>query len=1137
MIDLIERCVIAFEARGEEAVEVLLQAHPSHAVEARRQFEALRAAGILLAPAPEPTQIGPYIIVRRLGMGGMGVVYLAEQQQPLRREVALKVIRPGMDTREVLARFAVERQALASIDHPHVAKVFDAGVTADNRPYLVMEYVPGTSLSAWCDQQRLALPARLELFAQVCDAVQHAHHKGILHRDLKPSNVLVSERAGQPWPMVIDFGVAKSTAGLGLPHTFFTHQGALLGTPEYMSPEQANGDLDLDTRTDVYSLGVMLFELVTGTLPIASQRFRSHGLLEVARILRESDPPTPSHRLTELGRAADACADNRSTDLSSLRRQVRGDLDWILLKALEKDRNRRYGMPAELAADLRRHLAHEPVLAGPPTARYRLTKLVRRHRWKVTVAASFLLSLVLGLVSSLRFAREASASAHTAQQQAELAARETERALASERAAAELAAHERAIAKRLGMSQQTTLDALDEMIQFGMERLTAMPQSESLRRELLQQALVLHERLLAEDGNRDPRLHYTLSRTLLQVGRLQLSLDEPKGALATLQRADDELQLLAAESQQVFEVRQHRAQLELVRATLLRTLREPARARGHAEAARSAFAALATDRPTELEQHAGLLTALFELSLLTEAPGERARWLEQAEPTGTLILAGKPTDRQRADAVIALLELANLRFETGAQTAALALADLAEQGMAPALQPDRLLLTQLQMRGSLDRLAQLRFRAGQTDRARQLLQRAIDLLRQATASFPQVDSFQNDYVTSLSNFSAVLARIGSRAEVVAMQTEILARWEQFLQQTPDDQERREGALRAAMQLASTLNRWWRDTGIGDARSLDRVAARIATLLPLQSKAARNDRPTRTLLLAAGSATALRHHLRGDAAAANAAFAEVEAQGLALCEQFAGVDPLVEFLAEQTVFEAHVRLAAGDGQGARATIERAITRLHAVQQRQPAVPNRLLRDCRVLLARCCLRSGDEATLAAMLEQLATGTAAADHLAIAQIAVAALGTTVFPRADAAEFLSRGKAAAARCLALCDAGDEPELRRTRARALHLQLRLLAAADAWPAALDGLAAAITAAGTDADALLRLATFAAAAAEAARERNDAALTDRAERAGVDLLRSIVGNGFPDPDLLREHPELRGLRTAPGFDATLASPR
>jgi serine/threonine protein kinase len=352
-------------------------------------------------------QFGPYKTLRLLGTGGMGTVYLAEQKEPIRRLVALKLIRPGMDTTEVISRFESERQALALMDHSNIARVFDAGTSHDGRPYFAMEYVSGIPITEYCDQNRLANRQRLELFLPVCQAVQHAHQKGIIHRDIKPSNVLVSVQDGIPVPKVIDFGVAKAINQKLAEQTFFTEHGVLIGTPEYMSPEQI-GVENVDATTDIYSLGTLLYELLVGALPFDPKVLRKAGYDEMKRIIREEETPLPTARLRGLGAQIAEIAMRRQTDPQGLERQLRGDLNWITTRAMRKERTGRYASASELAADIERHLRDEPVLASPPGAVYRASKFVRKHRGTVagTLAAFLILVLSLVLTSVVDLANE-----------------------------------------------------------------------------------------------------------------------------------------------------------------------------------------------------------------------------------------------------------------------------------------------------------------------------------------------------------------------------------------------------------------------------------------------------------------------------------------------------------------------------------------------------------------------------------------------------------------------------------------------------------------------------------------------------------------------------------------------------------
>jgi eukaryotic-like serine/threonine-protein kinase len=442
-------------------------------------------------------RIGPYQLLQEIGAGGMGAVFLAVQHEPVQRQVALKLIKPGLDSRQVLARFEAERQALALMDHPNIAHVLDAGTTESGRPYFVMELVTGVTITRYCDERRLTPRERLELFLPVCQAVQHAHQKGIVHRDLKPSNVLVTLYDGQPVPKVIDFGIAKATGPKQADQTMFTQVGQIVGTLEYMSPEQAElNQHDIDTRSDVYALGLLLYELLTGTTPLERKRLKEAPSLEVLRLVRDEEPPRPSTRLSSTEELP-AIAAARGLEPKKLSRQVRGELDWIVMKCLEKNRNRRYDTANSLAKDIERYLHDEPVQACPPSAAYRLRKFVRRNRTAVAAAVAavgLLVLAVLGLtISNLRITQEQA-----------LTKKERDEAEANFRKA------RKAVDDQFRLVSQSTL--------------FEAPGFQSLRKDLLESALKYYQDFLRQRPD-DPELQAEVAAAYLRLYQIHEAID------------------------------------------------------------------------------------------------------------------------------------------------------------------------------------------------------------------------------------------------------------------------------------------------------------------------------------------------------------------------------------------------------------------------------------------------------------------------------------------------------------------------------------------------------------------------------------------------------------------------------------
>jgi serine/threonine protein kinase/tetratricopeptide (TPR) repeat protein len=487
--------------------------------------------------------IGAYKLLEQIGEGGFGIVFMAEQQQPVRRKVALKVLKPGMDSGQVVARFEAERQALALMDHPNIARVLDGGQTASGRPYFVMDLVRGLPITDFADQAQLTPNERLELFISVCQAVQHAHQKGIIHRDLKPSNVLVTMQDGQPLVKVIDFGIAKALGQSLTDRTLFTGFAQMIGTPLYMSPEQAAlSNVDVDTRSDVYSLGVLLYELLTGTTPFTRERLQQAGYDEMRRIIREEEPPKPSTRISTLGQAASTVSTQRRSDPKRLSQLFRGELDWIVMKALEKDRNRRYESASAFGADVQRYLHNETVVACPPSVRYRLRKFVRRNKGSVLAVSVFVLLLAAGVVgTAIGLVRALVAEKETSQALAQVTA-EQARTATSLKAETAAKAHMR-----------EALDTLtDDVVQTMFAR---QPELEAKEKEFLRKVLGFYESATRQLGDTvEARL--LRAQGFFKVGLLRYILRQNQEARVSYRQATILLGKLADDFPRVAEYRQ-----------------------------------------------------------------------------------------------------------------------------------------------------------------------------------------------------------------------------------------------------------------------------------------------------------------------------------------------------------------------------------------------------------------------------------------------------------------------------------------------------------------------------------------------------------------------------------------------------
>ena len=827
----------------------------------RRDVEGLlrasdRAGGFLEGRTPGShaangeeigTRIDRYTLLEKLGEGGCGIVYLAEQQEPVRRQVALKIIKLGMDTAAVIARFEAERQALALMDHPNIARVFDAGATANGRPYFVMELVRGVRITDYCDQHQLATADRLALFTHVCHAIQHAHQKGVIHRDIKPSNILVALHDGQPVPKVIDFGIAKATQGRLTEHTLFTAFEQFVGTPAYMSPEQAElGGVDVDTRADIYSLGVLLYELLAGTTPYDPATLRKAGLDEIRRIIREVEPPRPSTRLATLSDLdRSTIAQHRDTAPANLSGLLRGDLDWIVMRCLEKDRARRYETPGALAADIARHLENEPVLARPPSTSDRLGKLFARHKLAVAATTMVVVALVGGLgFSTWRYFRETAALARAvAAEQVQVRLRtEAEaaltRATAAEQTQARLAAQAET-ARENEARQRAVADAAranETRLRTAAEDGQARAQSEAARSA---QVARLIAEMLKNVGphvalGRDTRLlRDILDDTAKRLGselsgqpEVELELREVlAAAYADLGEAENAVAMRRA----ALALRQKLWSDEHIVVSVAWTdLGRALLSLGQAVEAEACFrTALAIQEKLDddrVRQTMGFLASALERQgrhVDAEAVQRRllarnqAQWGEQsADAAGTAMNLGMQLSRQGRTA-----EAEKLLRDALAKRRALPARDV-------------------EIAGALSNLAMAIAPTGKLGEAESLMRESIALRKKALgADDPDLANF-------LGNLANVLRRAGKLDEAETLYREVLALQRKFF---GPDHPRLNGTLQSLGHIVQTTRRWDEahalfSEALANQRRLKLVADIPTTLILLGQLEEARDRP-------------------------------------------------------------------------------------------------------------------------------------------------------------------------------------------------------------------------------------------------------------------------------------------------------
>jgi serine/threonine protein kinase/tetratricopeptide (TPR) repeat protein len=848
------------------------------------------------------TVIGPYKLMEQIGEGGMGLVFVAEQQQPLRRRVALKVIKPGMDTRQVVARFEAERQALALMDHPNIARVLDGGETEGGRPYFVMDLVKGEPITEYCDQNQVPVRGRLALFLDVSQAVQHAHQKGIIHRDVKPSNVLVMSRDGTPVVKVIDFGVAKAVGQQLTDKTIYTEFTQLVGTPLYMSPEQAGrSGIDVDTRTDIYALGVLLYELLTGTTPFVRERLKGVDYDEIRRIIREEEPPRPSTRLSTLGQAATTVSTRRKSDPRRLTQMVRGELDWIVMKALEKDRSRRYETASALAADVQRYLADEPVEARPPSAGYRLGKLLRRHKGPVLAASLLLLALLAGIAGTTYGMLRA-----------------------EERRAQAEAARERTWQALDAMTSTVTGDSLSTQKAISAEQ-----------KKFLAEVLTYYREFAGERADNEQARERTAAAAL-RVGLIECRLGHYEEGIPAFRQAQGDFAGLVADFPAVPKYRYGLAISHNNLGSLLAVLGQQREAEDHYRQAVTVYEKLAADAPAVPMYRQGLATSHDGLGSLLGDLGQ-SREAEQQYRQALALLERLAADSPAVPEY--RRELARSHNNLGRLLGQLGQEREAEQQYRQALTrlkrlaPDSQAAPEHRMElarshyGLGSRLANL----GQWGEAERQCRQAVIVSEKLAADFPAVPEYRKELACSHSSLGQLLGILGQGAEAEQHYRQYLALAKRLAADFPTVPEYRRGLASSHNNLGNRL------FGLGklaEAEVQDRRALTLCEKLAADSPAMSQYR--QQLAISHNNLGLVLQDLGKQAEAGQHYW-----RALALLEKLAADSPNVPAY-HLNLARSHKKLASllGD-QGKRADAEqqyrRALTLCEKLAADSPAVP--------------------------------------------------------------------------------------------------------------------------------------------------------------------------------------------------------